>query len=191
MSGTYPDEPCFAAVNFRSRRAESRSMSVSMRRQSRSLGGHLWEFTCRYDLMNRTDFAPVDGFLEAQQGTVESFQIVLPVISESTGSVQGTPQTTGVHAVGETQINLVGFTGTLPVGDVIKFDHDKVYKITQTLTGPGVLIISPPLRAQVNDGTTLIYDDVPFTVTQAAPIHEYDLSPGVKYAAEVDLVEAV
>lgn len=191
MSGAYPEDPCFAAINFRSRRAEARSRSVSLRRQSRSLGGHAWEFTCRYDLMSSTDFAPIDGFLEAQQGTTEAFTIVLPVISETTGSVSGTPQTTGTHAVGETQINLVGFTGTLPVGDVIKFDADKVYKITQSLTGPGILNISPPLRAEVASGEIVVYDNVPFTVTQSAPVHEFDLSPGVKYAAEVDLVEDV
>lgn len=192
MSGTYPDEPCFEVVNMRTRRRQSVSEVISLRRQVRDRVGHRFEFTCSYSPMSKADFNPVSAFLEAQTGQLETFQIVIPIESQSSGDVSGTVLANGAFAIGVKQITVDGFTGTLPAGDYVKWaGHDKVYRLTAGTTGPGAITISPPLVAAVADGEALVIDDVPFTVRQNGEVQEAAIQRPSRYRFEVDLLEAV
>ena len=199
MSGAYPTTPVFNAVNFKSRWFNVRSQSITGRTQGRHLGGQRFEFSAKYPPLTRAQHDEVDAFIELQKGGVESFTIVLPVISSASGSPSGSVTVTGVHAIVDKTITVGGLTGTLTTGDVVVFaGHTKVYKITAHLDGTaaspqgaGTLNIQPPLIAALADAEAVTYDDVPFTVRQQGDIQEFSIAPGVFYSREVDFIEAV
>lgn len=192
MSGAYPATPAFNAVNFKSRWANVRSESITLRTQARHLGGHRFEFSAKYPKLLRANFAAVYAFLMQQAGGVESFTIVLPEWSEATGSPSGTVLVDGAHSIGDTSIAIDGLTNTLTLGDHIHFNsHTKVYAITADRTGDGSLAIQPPLIAALVDNEPVTYDAVPFTVRQKGDTQEMEIEPRVFYTVEVDFIEAI
>jgi len=192
MSGTYPTSPTFNAVKFISRVANVRSETESLRTQTRSLGGQRFEFSAKYPKLTQSQWATVDSFLMQQDGSKETFQIVLPVISTQQGSATGTVLVNGAHSKGVRTIAVTGLTGTIAAGSVIKFDsHTKVYKVVADLTGAGNLTIRPGLMQALVDLDPVAYDDVPFTVRQKGDTQEFDIEPGVFYSYEVDMVEDI
>ena len=150
MSGTYPTSPVFNSVNFTSEFFNLSSQTISGRTQVRNIGGQRFTFTASYPAMTRAEFSPVQGFLMAQRGMAETFTIVLPEVSSSSGSVVGTILAGAAASIGDTSIALDGFTGTLKAGDVFKFaNHNKVYMATADLAGAGTLSFQPALVASV------------------------------------------
>ena len=192
MSGTYPTSPVFKGVNFKSKWYNVTSSSITGRTQSRSLGGQRFEFSAQYPKITQSQFGGVDAFIMAQQGSLETFTIVLPVISSASGSASGSPTVNGAHSIGDSTITVASLTGTLTAGDVVTFaGHTKVYKVTADLTGAGTLSISPPIIAAFSGGEAITYDSVPFTVRQKGDAQEFSVEPGVFYSYEVDFIEAV
>ena len=192
MSGTYPTSPVFNSVNFTSEFFNLSSQTISGRTQVRNIGGQRFTFTASYPAMTRAEFSPVQGFLMAQRGMAETFTIVLPEVSSSSGSVVGTILAGAAASIGDTSIALDGFTGTLKAGDVFKFaNHNKVYMATADLAGAGTLSFQPALVASVSDNETLTHDDVPFTVRLNNDVQEYGISTDLTYSYEVDFIEAI
>jgi len=192
MSGTYPTSPVFNSVNFTSEFFNLSSQTISGRTQVRNIGGQRFTFTAAYPSMTRAEFSPVQGFLMAQRGMAETFTIVLPEVSSSSGSVVGTILAGAAASIGDTSIALDGFTGTLKAGDVFKFaNHNKVYMATADLAGAGTLSFQPALVASVLDNEILTHDDVPFTVRLNNDVQEYGISTDLTYSYEVDFIEAI
>jgi hypothetical protein len=192
MSGTYPTSPVFNSVNFTSEFFNLSSQTISGRTQVRNIGGQRFTFTAAYPSMTRAEFSPVQGFLMAQRGMAETFTIVLPEVSSSSGSVVGTILAGAAASIGDTSIALDGFTGTLKAGDVFKFaNHNKVYMATANLAGAGTLSFQPALVASVLDNEILTHDDVPFTVRLNNDVQEYGISTDLTYSYEVDFIEAI
>tara|TARA_R110000822_G_scaffold288253_3_gene409486 strand:- start:1261 stop:1839 length:579 start_codon:yes stop_codon:yes gene_type:complete len=192
MSGTYPTSPVFNSVNFTSEFFNLSSQTISGRTQVRNIGGQRFTFTASYPAMTRAEFSPVQGFLMAQRGMAETFTIVLPEVSSSSGSVVGTILAGAAASIGDTSIALDGFTGTLKAGDVFKFaNHNKVYMATADLAGAGTLSFQPALVASVSDNEILTHDDVPFTVRLNNDVQEYGISTDLTYSYEVDFIEAI
>ena len=192
MSGTYPTSPVFNSVNFTSEFFNLSSQTISGRTQVRNIGGQRFTFTASYPAMTRSEFSPVQGFLMAQRGMAETFTIVLPEVSSSSGSVVGTILAGAAASIGDTSIALDGFTGTLKAGDVFKFaNHNKVYMATADLAGAGTLSFQPALVASVSDNEILTHDDVPFTVRLNNDVQEYGISTDLTYSYEVDFIEAI
>jgi len=192
MSGTYPTSPVFNSVNFTSEFFNLSSQTISGRTQVRNIGGQRFTFTAAYPAMTRAEFSPVQGFLMAQRGMAETFTIVLPEVSSSSGSVVGTILAGAAASIGDTSIALDGFTGTLKAGDVFKFaNHNKVYMATADLAGAGTLSFQPALVASVLDNEILTHDDVPFTVRLNNDVQEYGISTDLTYSYEVDFIEAI
>lgn len=192
MSGTYPTSPVFNSVNFTSEFFNLSSQTISGRTQVRNIGGQRFTFTAAYPSMTRSEFSPVQGFLMAQRGMAETFTIVLPEVSSSSGSVVGTILAGAAASIGDTSIALDGFTGTLKAGDVFKFaNHNKVYMATADLAGAGTLSFQPALVASVLDNEILTHDDVPFTVRLNNDVQEYGISTDLTYSYEVDFIEAI
>ena len=142
--------------------------------------------------MTRAEFAPVMGFLMAQRGMADTFTIVLPEVSSSSGSVSGTITSNGAGSIGATSIAVDGFTGALKAGDVIKFTgHDKIYMATADRSGTGSLSFQPALIAAVGDNTAISHNNVAFTVRLANDVQEYAISTDLHYKYEVDFIEAI
>jgi len=192
MSGTYPTSPVFTSANFRSEFFNLSSQTISGRTQVRNIGGQRFTFTAAYPPMTRTEFSPVMGFLMAQRGMAETFTIVLPEVSSSSGSVSGTISAAASGSIGDTSIAVDGFTGTIKAGDVFKFaNHVKVYMATADLTGSGTLAFQPALVAAVSDNEAITHDDVPFTVRLNNDVQEYGIATDLSYSYEVDFIEAI
>ena len=192
MSGTYPTSPVFTSANFRSEFFNLSSQTISGRTQVRNIGGQRFTFTAAYPPMTRGEFSPVMGFIMAQRGMAETFTIVLPEISSSSGSVSGTMLSSAAGSIGDTSIAVDGFTGTLKAGDVFKFaNHTKVYMATADRSGSGSLSFQPALVEAVSDNETVTYDDVPFTVRLNNDVQEYGIATDLSYSYEVDFIEAI
>jgi len=189
---TYPADPEFAAINVKSRASNVMTETRSGRRQVRSIGAQRWSFTAKYNQLKRTEFAPVYAFIMTLEGQLNTFTIVPPVISSTSGTATGTILTNGAHSVGDTTIAIDGITGTLKAGDFVKFaNHNKVYMVVADRAGAGVMTIQPALVEAVSDNTAITYNDVPFTMRLDSDVQEFNLGGYDSYEYEVDMVEAL
>jgi hypothetical protein len=192
MSGTYPTDPEFQAINVVSKHSTLMSETVSGRRQFRSVGGQRWEFTARYNPMTRAEFMPVYAFVTSQQGMLGSFTIVPPVIGSTSGTASGSMLVNGNHAIGDSTISVDGFTGTLKAGDFVKFaSHTKVYMVIADRSGAGVMTIEPALVEAVSDNQSVTYNNVPFTMSLLRDTQEYSLSSNEYFTYEIDMSEVL
>ena len=192
MSGTYPALPIFASVGFKSVYYNLSSQSLSGRTQVRNIGGQRFEFSASYSRLLRSEFTPVLAFVMSQRGMAETFSIVLPEISSTSGTATGTVRTNGTSPIGDKTIAIDGFTGLLKAGDVIKFaSHSKVYMVTQDRSGAGDLSIEPGLEAVVANDTVITYNDVPFLVRLNNDIQEYNIGSASLVDFDVDFIESV
>ena len=192
MSGTYPTTPVFNAANLRSEFFNLKSQTISGRTQVRNIGGQRFTFSAAYPPMTRAEFAPVMGFVMAQRGMAETFTIVLPEVSSSSGSVSGSILAAAAGSIGDTTLSIDGFTGTLKAGDVFKFaNHSKVYMATADRAGSGTLSFQPALVAAVSDNEAITHDNVPFTVRLNNDVQEYAVATDLTYSYEVDFIEAI
>ena len=192
MSGTYPASPIFASVGFKSVYYNLSSQSLSGRTQVRNIGGQRFEFSASYSRLLRSEFTPVLAFVMSQRGMAETFSIVLPEISSTSGTATGTVRTNGTSPIGDKTIAIDGLTGLLKAGDVIKFaSHSKVYMVTQDRSGAGDLSIEPGLEAVVANDTVITYNDVPFLVRLNNDIQEYNIGSASLVDFDVDFIESV
>ena len=192
MSGTYPALPIFASVGFKSVYYNLSSQSLSGRTQVRNIGGQRFEFSASYSRLLRSEFTPVLAFVMSQRGMAETFSIVLPEISSTSGTATGTVRTNGTSPIGDKTIAIDGLTGLLKAGDVIKFaSHSKVYMVTQDRSGAGDLSIEPGLEAVVANNTVITYNDVPFLVRLNNDIQEYNIGSASLVDFDVDFIESV
>jgi len=192
MSGTYPTTPVFSAVNFQSEYFNLSSQTISGRIQVRNIGGQRFSFSASYPPMTRSEFQPVMAFIMSQRGMAETFSIVLPEVSDASGTVAGAMAADGAGAIGDTSIDVNGISGVLKAGDVFKFaGHNKVYMATADRSGPGTLSFQPALISSVSDNEVMAYDNVPFTVRLANDVQEFSVATDLSYRYEVDFVEAI
>ena len=186
----YPTTPTFATMGVESVDPTLFTETVSGRVQSRKIASQKWKFTASYPPLTRDEFSPVWGYLMAQRGRHKVFTVVIPELSTTSGTATGTV-TTSATAVGSSLVPVTGLTGTLKIGDFVKFaGHDKVYAIIADLTGDGDLSITPELVRPLGE-ETVIYNNVPFTVRMANDIQTFKVGKGMMFTNEVDFVEAL
>lgn len=200
MSGTFPLQAGFTTTNFSSQTTSRVTVSVSGKTQRIKTGQQFFTFKLKSPKMTRLQVDADFSFIAAQDGQVETFTIVPPVISSTKGTASGTVtvvNTTSTTpsmslAAGSKNIGVSGGTGTLKKGDLIKFsNHDKVYMLTEdaNLDGSTVdqLSFYPPLTtALTGGGQTITYNSVPFKVylnsdtatfsTSTDGLHQYEIS---------------
>ena len=177
MSGTFPTAG-FTAMELQTNTRSRLTESVSGQTQRIKSGAQYWSFKLKSPPLSRSDFNAIYSFIVQQDGQVEAFTVVPPVISSTTGTAAGTVTVADVNTVdplmgtsaGSSSVGVSGGTGTLKKGDLIKFsNHNKVYMLTEDvdLDGSTVDQVSfyPPLIESVTGGaTTITYNSVPFRV---------------------------
>ena len=193
---SYPTDPEFQSINFRSNTPTASNTSLSGKKTVRALGGQRWEFTASYDRLTKAEFSSIYSFLISQGGMLGEFDVVPTEISSTRGTAAGNVRVNGAHSAGDTTINIDGLGGseTLLKGDLIKFSaeaHTKVYMVTEDRVGDGVLTIFPALVVGLVDNELLVYNNVPLKVRLANDIQEYSLSSNNQYTFEVDFVESI
>ena len=113
---SYPTDPEFQSVNFRSNSPVTSNTSISGKRTVRSLNAQRWEFSARYDRLTKAEFGPVYAFLVSQGGQFGEFSVTPTEISSARGTASGTCTITSGASAGATTVS-VGLTGTLLKGE--------------------------------------------------------------------------
>ena len=198
MAGTYPTTPEFASIGFSSEQKTITSTTDSGKMFSVQVDGQRFKFSASYPPMNRSEFAPVYAFIMKQRSQKETFQIALPDLKNAKGDVSSIVSTNESHTAGDTTIDIQNITnGTnLKAGDFIKFEsHTKVYLVVEDATGDSndeaTITIEPPLREDVPNGNTIVYDGVEFTVRLTNDVQEFNTGDLDLYRFEVDFIEAL
>ena len=198
MSGALPTRPAPARATLRSVQPTRVSVAHSLKRQARTRGAQRWGMRFAFPPMKRAEFAALHAFLLSQRGQADTFTTVLPGHTAPQGTWAGAPVVSGAGQSGAS-VALSGFTasqtGVAKAGDLLKFaGHSKVYMVTADAnssgTGTATLSIQPALIASPANGEALTTSSVPFTVALASDNLDANLSPGVIYGLEIDLVEA-
>lgn len=195
MSGTYPSNPTFQTVNFRINTPTLTSETLSGKTRRVGMGVSFYTFAAQYNNMTDFDMGPIVGFLAAQYGALEDFQIVLPRISftKSGNQTATTVTTTQAYTVGQNAVAVTGVTAgkqLLLAGDFFKFaNHSKVYMATRDWAPGESLLFSGSLVRDVPQGTALVITNVPFTVILDNDIQEFQVGIGGISQLQVDFRE--
>jgi hypothetical protein len=190
---SYPTTPVFQTVNLQSQSPTLVSESASGKLQARQIAGQRWSFSARYSPLSRSEFAPVSAFIMQQRGRLNTFTIELPIMSDSASSATGTLAANGAVAAGNTVITTDGLTGSLNVGDMVKFNgHDKVYMVVAVSgTNMTSMTVEPPLTDSVADNETIDYNNVLMKVRLNNDVQEFGLRTDSLVSYEVDFIEAI
>lgn len=210
MSGTLPVND-FATVTIKNNTPTATSVSLSGRRQSKQLAAQYWTLECEYTSLDRSEAAQVMAFLNKQNNSLESFDVVIPQYSRPAGTVAalgGSPvlSVAAGASIGATSItvdfdtitssNLSDATRAFRAGDFIKFsNHNKTYQITDDVTingsGGGTINIFPGLYTAITTSHDVTYWNVPFTVFNTESTQEYQFTIGDQASITLKLHEAL
>lgn len=208
MSGTFPTTG-FTTIDLQSKTRSRFTESISGQTQRIKIGAQYWTFKLKSPPLSRADFNSIFSFVVQQDGKVESFTVVPPVISNTTGTMTGTMTVSSVSSAdplmstsaGSSAVGVVEDStanGTLKKGDLIKFsNHNKVYMITEDFTlsndsSVQPLNFYPPLVESVVGGTTTItYNSVPFRVFFETDDVGYTLQTDGLYRYDINVREEI
>jgi hypothetical protein len=198
MAGQFPTSPVASDAQIGSEQNTIVSVTTSGRVQTRQIDGQKFTITLDYAPMTRANFAPIKAFLMKQRSRLNTFTVIPPVVSNAQGVATGTISVNGAISSGATTCTIDGMTisttGILKAGDYFRFSgQNKVYMAVEDLdadgTGSGTLTFEPPLRSDVSDDATLVYDNVDFTVRLKNDIQEYSIVTNDLYKYQIDLIE--
>jgi hypothetical protein len=203
MSGAFPISTSkFQTLGIRSTQNTIISKSISGKKLARQVDNQRFSFTAQIITAKRSDvYGELMAFIMKQRSGKENFTIIPPEIEDARGNVSGTVLVNGVHAVGDTTIDIDGMTGTLKAGDFISFaSHTKVYMVVADATADGsneaTITIEPPLITALTNDSVVTYDNVPFTVHLVNDIQEFgtvgaDKDGNLLYQFELDVEETL
>jgi len=206
MSGAFPISSAkFSTLGIKSIQTTIISKSDSGKRLARQIDGQRWGFTASIITSNRSSvYGELMAFIVKQRSGKETFTIIPPEIEDARGNETGTVSTDGIHAVGDTTIDLDGFAGDgagrFLAGDFIKFNsHSKIYMVINDVTSSSnaaTVTIEPALITATANNGVITYDNVPFTVYLTSDLQEFgavgaDTSGNVLYKYELDVEEAL
>ena len=202
MSGAFPISTSkFQTLGIRSIQNTIVSKSISGKKLARQVDNQRFSFTAQIITAKRSDvYGELMAFIMKQRSGKENFTIIPPEIEDARGNVSGTVLVNGVHAVGDTTIDIDGMTGTLKAGDFVKFaSHTKVYMVVADATSSSnasTVTIEPPLISALADNSVVTYDNVSFTVHLTNDIQEFgvvgaDKDGNLLYQFEVDVEESL
>ena len=203
MSGAFPISTSkFQTLGIRSIQNTIVSKSISGKKLARQVDNQRFSFTAQIITAKRSDvYGELMAFIMKQRSGKENFTIIPPEIEDARGNVSGTVLVNGVHAVGDTTIDIDGMTGTLKAGDFVKFaSHNKVYMVVADATADGsneaTITIEPPLITALVNDSVVTYDNVPFTVHLINDIQEFgtvgaDKDGNILYQFELDVEETL
>ena len=206
MSGAFPISSAkFETLGIRSIQNTIISKSQSGKKLARQIDNQRFGFTARINTAKRTDvYGELMAFIVKQRSGKENFTIIPPEIEDARGSETGSVLVNGVHAVGDTTIDMDAFAGDgdgrFKAGDFLKFaSHDKIYMVVSDVTSSSnaaTVTIEPPLITALTNNSAVTYDNVPFTVHLTSDIQEFgvvgsDKDGNLLYQFEFDVEESL
>ena len=206
MSGAFPISSAkFETLGIRSIQNTIISKSQSGKKLARQIDNQRFGFTARIITAKRSDvYGELMAFIVKQRSGKENFTIIPPEIEDARGSETGSVLVNGVHAVGDTTIDMDAFAGDgdgrFKAGDFLKFaSHDKIYIVVSDVTSSSnaaTVTIEPPLITALTNNSAVTYDNVPFTVHLTSDIQEFgvvgsDKDGNLLYQFEFDVEESL
>ena len=206
MSGAFPISSAkFESLGIKSIQNTIISKSQSGKKLVRQIDNQRFGFTARIITAKRSDvYGELMAFIVKQRSAKENFTIIPPEIEDARGSETGSVLVNGVHAVGDTTIDMDAFAGDgdgrFKAGDFLKFaSHDKIYMVVSDVTSSSnaaTVTIEPPLITALADNSAVTYDNVPFTVHLTSDIQEFgvvgsDKDGNLLYQFEFDVEESL
>ena len=206
MSGAFPISSAkFESLGIKSIQNTIISKSQSGKKLARQIDNQRFGFTARIITAKRSDvYGELMAFIVKQRSGKENFTIIPPEIEDARGSETGSVLVNGVHAVGDTTIDMDAFAGDgdgrFKAGDFLKFaSQDKIYMVVSDVTSSSnaaTVTIEPPLITALADNSVVTYDNVPFTVHLTSDIQEFgvvgsDKDGNLLYQFEFDVEESL
>ena len=200
MSGQFPTSPNFRSLNFKDNRPTLLNQTLSGKKTARQIGGQYFSFTVQMPPLQQEKAQEVFAFLQKQKGSFEDFTIVAPLDNLGAGKGETNIQVVGSQAVGDSQIELDGFSasqsGALKAGDLIKFaNHSKVYMVRSTIDseadGTLDVLISPNLVASLADNEAVTVNKPSFTVYLESDEIMYSTDASGFYSISFDVREVI
>ena len=200
MSGAFPTNPLFSALNFQDNRPTLLNQTLSGKKQVRQIGSQYFSFTAQMPPMQQEKAMEIFAFLQKQKGSFEDFTITAPL--DNLGASKGETDilVAGVHSAADGSIALDGFTasttGALKAGDLIKFaSHTKVYMVQSDIDSDGsgalTVLISPNLISSLADNEAVTVNRPSFTVYLESNEIMYSTDPSGLFSITFDVREVI
>ena len=195
--GALPTVQTPAQVVLRSGQPTRVSLSHSLKRQARTRGAQRWAMRLSYAPMQRAVFMQFFAFLMGQRGQADTFTVKLPGHNTPQGTWLGAAVVDGASQTGRL-LNLRGLTASqaaaVKAGDLFTIaGQTKVYMATADAASDGAgkaaVTIEPALQVSPPDAAAVTSSNVAFTVALASDNLDTNLTPGIFYSLEIDLVE--
>jgi hypothetical protein len=200
MSGAYPTDPKFRAINFQDNRPTLVNQTLSGKKSARKIGGQYFSFTVQMPPMQQENGQKIFAFLQKQKGAFENFTIKYPLQNLGSDKGQTDIAAMGVHASQDATITMDGFTastaGVLKAGDMIKFaNHTKLYMVQDDVTSDGsgaaTVSISPNLVSGLADNEAVTVNEPAFTVYLSTGEVMYSTDPSGFFSISFDVRELI
>jgi hypothetical protein len=207
----------FANVSMSSNRPSQVSRTLSGRGIHATSGAHHWEVNISYNPMKKSQFDPIMSFLEAHDGRLNPFFVVLPqhsVPKDVTFAAHVTSNAVsvvGAHVADSSTLLVdcgVAFAAyaspmdCFTITDASDINHLKFYRVTrvetnalyqtgttQPSTSQMRLHISPPLVRAVADNAVINWINPAMRVVQKSDVLEYQLSTDNLFNFQLNLEE--
>jgi len=210
--------PGYASVTFSSEAPIQMSRTNSGRVLTRSIAGHKWNISIKYNPMTRDQFEPVYSFLLEKNGRLNPFYIQLPqhMLSRNTAFATANPTittaTTGSKGAG--YILTAGHSTTETTqpqpGDMFVIQdsndslHTKAYRVTRVMgngtynsaihsqptTAQRIIYFTPHLQRDVASGATCDFGGPYIRVLLKSDVQSYSLGTNNLYEFSFNLEEA-
>lgn len=203
--GTWPSTVGFRTVDFESQTQTRVTETQSGRTVRFSTATNKFTGRIRYPFMSVDDFRPIQAFATRANGSLNSFDIVLPRISYTKSSYPN--QTVYVSAATSAGASSVTITSDqtsstiLKAGDVVRFgNHNKVYMvstdISSDVSGVATLEIFPNLIQAIEDDSaggsvSVTVNQVPFRMFIDKDVQVYKHQTDGTVSFEFDVVEDI
>jgi len=173
VAQTFPTSPGFQTVDFSTVTPGITTETNSGKLRRSNFGHSYYTFTVRYPSLTYDQAQTIQGYINQTQGQVNSFEIVLPKISESrANNASATATLLTDYNAGARRVTVTGLSNgdeVLKAGDYFKFsNHTKVYQTVSTVTanaaGQADIDFGGMLVSTVYSGNvTVDRSSVPFT----------------------------
>ncbi len=194
----YPDNPPFATVDFKTISPTITTSTNSGKLRRVGMGTSYYSWTAKYNSLTPRDAGPIIGYIRYTEGSLYSFEIILPEISYTKTINQVAAAITRVAiplgsvnvAISTTQTN----SEVLRAGDYFKFaNHSKVYQAVINCnsdnTGNATLTFASSTVSNVASGASLTITAVPFTAVIDGQEQDHNVGYGGITTLEVKMRE--
>ena len=198
MSGTFPTDPNFKALQFKDNRPILLNQTLSGKKSARQIGAQYFSFTVQMPPVDQLKAQEIFAFLSKQKGGYENFDITAPLNNKGTSHSETDILVNGATSAGASAVPMDGFSHTnhaLRAGDLIKFaGHSKVYMVQDEVTASGgsaTVNIQPNLVANVANNEAVTTNKPLFNVYLANDEIRYTTDTSGFYNISFDVREVI